>query len=173
MRVTKLLLIVLSLPIGLAACGGPPEGPLEPSATLPLNAREDASEAQTLQAGAALTADWIDNLAAQTPTADLTPTATFEPVAGVSAAERSGPCVAPEGFNLEQRQGFCIAAPESWRVLNVDGGLAAGLNTTPGQTISFRPPWASESSVCSLLIYIANQTSNFEHLVNRYERIET
>jgi hypothetical protein len=39
-------------------------------------------------------------------------------------------------------------------VFNVDGGMAAFLQTTPGQSISIQPDWAASTAVCHLMIFV-------------------
>lgn len=89
-------------------------------------------------------------------------------VEGVPPAERSGACEAPEGYIVHNREGFCVAAPEAWTALNVDGGMAAVLRSTPGQAISLQPDWADSTETCNLLIYIAVESSATEHLDTRF-----
>jgi hypothetical protein len=83
---------------------------------------------------------------------------------GTPPANRVGNCPVPDGSILHARDGFCIASPATWVILNVDGGLASTLNTTPGRAISLRPDWASSSSICHILIYVANEASPKNHL---------
>jgi hypothetical protein len=137
-----------------------------------LEITSDPARALTLQANAEATALW---LVTQTPPVELTEEQTAIPtgmeVVGTPISERTGECPVLDGYVLHNRQGFCIGAPAGWKSLNVDGGLAATLETTPGQAISLLPDWASSSSECHLMIYIAVGRSVQEHLDRRYEGI--
>jgi hypothetical protein len=95
------------------------------------------------------------------------------PVAGLSLAGRVGACPLPEGSTLHERLGFCIAAPADWVALNVDGGAAAALSTTPGQVLALEPDWADTPDVCELLIYIASDKDVADHLVGRYQAVSS
>lgn len=129
----------------------------------------DPAFAQTLQAEVQATADWVSTQGAfATPTEEPFPTFEMEEVEGVPPNERTGSCDASDGLVVHDREGFCVAAPEAWTALNVDGGLAASLNSTPGQAISLQPDWASSTDVCNLLIYIAAESSAMDHLNTRY-----
>lgn len=153
----------------LASCKQELPDTVTPDATPTLGGTSEPEIARTLQADAELTAEWI-------VTQPLSPTATDEPfptiepviVEGVSPVERTGQCPVPEEYVLHVRQGFCLSAPASWTALNVDGGLAASLSTTPGQAISLQPDWAELAEECSLLIYVAIEASPTEHLQKRY-----
>jgi hypothetical protein len=132
----------------------------------------DPARALTLQADTEATAQW---LITQTPssavTEEPTPTTPGVEVNGTPLSERTGDCSIPDGYVLHNREGFCIAAPAGWKSLNVDGGVAATLETTPGQAISLQPDWAAAASECYLMIYIAAGQSVQEHLDRRYEGI--
>lgn len=107
-----------------------------------------------------------------------TPTAT-SPASGTPALSALitpiplmyGACSLPDNYSLQVRQGFCIAIPQSWSVLNIDGGMASTLHTTPGQAISIRPDWADLATVCNMLIYIASEPTESYHLQTRYNEI--
>jgi hypothetical protein len=129
----------------------------------------------TLQADAAATAASVAGSAVpSTATREPAEDAGVEPpvVAGTPLAALTGPCPVPEGFVLHVREGFCIAAPETWTPFNVDGGMAASLGTTPGQAISLRPDWAADTSVCTLMVYIITGRTADEHLAERYDSFE-
>ena len=129
----------------------------------------DPSLSQTLQAEAAATAAWVAELA-------LTPTATGEPLPtlavpgaeGTPLASLSGVCEVADGFRLHERDTFCITAPAGWKPLNIDGGVAASLNTTPGQAVGLQPDWAEEPAVCSLMVYVTPGSSAAAHLESSY-----
>lgn len=125
----------------------------------------------TLQAGLAQTAAWIGSLTAP---ANYPPTEipALAPVStGTPLAERSGVCPVPDGFAVYQREGFCISTPSTWLVFNVDGGMAAFLNTTPGQSISVQPDWANDAAVCHLLIFITAHRDVAEYLAASRDQI--
>jgi hypothetical protein len=132
----------------------------------------DPARALTLQANTEATALWLTT---QTPPVEATEEQTAIPangvVSGTPLSERVGECQTPEGYVRHTRQGFCIGAPEGWKSLNVDGGVAATLKTTPGQAISLQPDWAASSSECHLMIYVTTGRSVLEHLLGRYEGI--
>lgn len=165
-----LLCLVVVVVVALAGCG---EG--QPLATSASGSQEvpDATSnpvvSRTLQADAAMTAAWLMTLTpVMTPTNEPFPTAEPANLAGTPPVDRTGACPVPEGFVLHNRAGFCLGAPSSWTVLNVDGGMAAFLKTTPGQAISLQPEWAESSTVCHLLIYISAEESAIGHLEPRY-----
>jgi hypothetical protein len=107
--------------------------------------------------------------ATPTPTIPTSlPTTSALPGPGQPPAQRTGDCSVPEGFTLHQRTGFCVAAPAEWLAWNVDGNSVVALNTTPGQVVSFKPPWADEVSICRLMIYIASEDSLDDHLARRH-----
>ncbi|GEM_PF-928894 len=125
--------------------------------------------AQTLQADVRTTAQWVATLSlAPTVTDAPLPTLDQGNAVGTPPAQRTGPCPVPEGYMLHDRDRFCIAAPAAWVALNVDGGLAATLNTTPGQAISLRPDWATSTEVCHLMVYVAAEASATQHLATRH-----
>lgn len=127
----------------------------------------------TLQAEAAATAASVaGGVESATATRESTSAEEAPSVAGTPPAALSGTCPVPEGFELHVRQGFCIAAPETWTPFNVDGGLAASLGTTPGQAISLRPDWASDTGVCTLTIYVITGRLAEEHLAERYDSFQ-
>jgi hypothetical protein len=90
-------------------------------------------------------------------------------VPGDPLASRTGPCPQPEGFVVQFRLGFCLSTPTDWILANVDGGLAATLNTTPGQAVSIQPSWANSTAMCNLMIYIAAEMSPEGHLARRHD----
>jgi hypothetical protein len=145
-----------------------------PEVTPDFDNTADPALAQTLQADARITAQWVATLPA-VPTATHAPLPTYDPaeVVGTPAAQRTGPCSAPEDFVLHDRDRFCLAAPAAWVPLNVDGGLAATLNTTPGQAISLRPDWAASTEVCHLMVYVAAEASAADHLQARRAEFST
>jgi hypothetical protein len=132
-------------------------------------ATSDPSLMQTLQAEAAATAAFIARLTPAAATPQPSPTMEIGTVEGTPPADRSGPCPVPDGYVVHDRAGFCLSAPEGWEVLNVDGGLAASLDTTPGQAIALRPSWAGSTAVCSLMVYVAAGRSAVDHLQEHYE----
>lgn len=130
----------------------------------------DSSSIQTFQAETVMTADWVRTLTPEMLSSPTLASPTDVPqLIGTPLADRRGPCPASSEFEVHVRQGFCIAAPTSWTALNVDGGLAASLNTTPGQAISLKPDWAASTAECHLLVFVVRDTSIFEHLQPRYE----
>lgn len=137
------------------------------AATAEIGGTSDPVEAQTLQADVAATAAWLATL---TPlvTPVPSPTADYGSTEGVSPADLTGPCPVPDGFRAHLRQGFCISAPAPWIVYNVDGGLAAALETTPGQAISLQPDWVESPGDCHLMIYVSVEESAGEHIERRY-----
>ncbi len=141
-------------------------------APLPTSSFENTADpalALTLQAAAVGTAEWVGRLTpSPTPSSVVTLTPQLPPPVGTPLASLTGHCVQPEGYFLHVREGFCIAAPEGWTPLNVDGGLAASLDTTPGQAIALQPDWAASAAECMLMIYIVVGDSPTEHLEARY-----
>jgi hypothetical protein len=156
--------------VALAACAGDEDLTALPSAATPdFDSTADPLMAQTLQAEVGATAAQIVTLPVMpTPTDAPLPTLDAALAEGTPLAENVGLCPVPSGFILHPRDGFCIAAPADWIPLNVDGGLAGSLRTTPGQTISLRPEWATDSTICHLLIYISDEPSVEEHLDGRH-----
>ena len=128
---------------------------------------------QTLQADTEGTAVRVATLPL-VPTSSPAPLPTPDVISGgTPAASRTGDCPVPNGSVLHTREEFCIAAPGTWVVLNVDGGLAGTLNTTPGRAISLRPDWASSTTICYILIYVASESSAQEHLAVRNAEFAT
>ncbi len=126
--------------------------------------------AGTLQQDAALTAIWITTLTPPvTPTTTSTPQPEPAITTGTPLAALKGDCAAPTGYSVQSAQGFCIVVPDEWAIQNIDGGMAAQLKTTPGQSISLLPDWAADASVCQLLIYISTERSIMDHLVTRHD----
>src|SRR5690606_1233004 len=142
----------------LAACRGRKEAEFpaqSASDELPdFEGTSDPALSQTLQAEAASTAAWVAEQAAQ-PTATNEPFPTLAATAalGTPTASLPGRRELPDGFERHLRDTFCVGAPAAWKPLNIDGGLAASLNTTPGQAIGLQPDWAADADTCSLLIY--------------------
>jgi hypothetical protein len=118
----------------------------------------------TLQADIQTTAHYVATLPSA-PSATPAPMPTYEvDTVGTPPAMRRGACSSPEGYAVHERDGFCIAAPEAWTALNVDGGAALALHTTPDRVITLRPDWAATTEVCQVTIYIAIESSVEEHL---------
>ena len=163
-------LISLSAILIMTGCGRGEETPtLVPLTPSSLESTPDPVLAMTLQAAAVGTAEWVGSLTPQlVQTAESMSTPTPPAPIGTPLASRTGRCPQPEGYSLHVREGFCVAAPEGWTPLNVDGGLAASLDTTPGQAIALQPDWATSAAVCSLMIYIVVGDSATEHLEARY-----
>jgi hypothetical protein len=153
-----------------AACRGPsnPTDEVLPG-TLDFNATADPLRALTLQADVQNTAVGLATLApVPTPTPAGLPGFDITPAQGIPASQRTGQCPVPDGYQLHYREGFCLAAPATWTPLNIDGGAATSLGTTPGQTIQILPDWAPDADVCHLLIYIRANESVEVHLQPRY-----
>lgn len=169
------LALAASCALMLAACRGGEDGEATAPASKPgdFGGTTDPELAQTLQAVAAGTAAWVAELE-QEATAAPTPVPTLEgmPEDAVTLGRLTGECETPPGYRLHMLDVFCIAAPEGWRSLNIDGGVAASLNTTPGQAIGLRPDWAAESDVCSILLYVTEGESSVEHLESMYQGFE-
>ncbi len=128
---------------------------------------------QTLQADTEATAVRVATLPF-VPTSTPAPLPTPDVVSGgTPAANRTGECPVPDGSVLHSREEFCIAAPGTWVILNIDGGLAGTLNTTPGRAISLRPDWASSTTICHILIYVASESSAQDHLAIRNAEFAT
>jgi hypothetical protein len=140
--------------LSMLACASkhpPGLGPAIPTVLPVVGTPQDVAALQTLQAVAAQTAESIET---SMPTPSPTPPPATTPAAlGTPLAALTGPCLVPDGFVVLVRQDFCLAAPPDWTPNNVDGGVAASLNTTPGQSIALQPPWADSAAVCSLMIY--------------------
>ena len=168
----------------LAACRGREEVdlPVRPADDeLPaFEGTSDPALSQTLQAEAASTAAWVAEQGAQpTATDEPFPTLAATAALGTPIASLTGQCELPGDFVLHLRDTFCIGAPAAWKPLNIDGGLAASLNTTPGQAIGLQPDWAADADTCSLLIYVttgdsaeANLQSTYNSFVNRADLAE-
>lgn len=172
-RLTRLAgFIFMVMLLALTGCrgnGAPPDGSSLQGDDAFVST-SDPALSQTLQAQAAATAAQVaEGAATSTPTTEPLPTleATSPPV-GTPLASLTGPCETPAGFTLHVRDSFCIAAPESWTPLNVDGGLAASLDTTPGQAIGLRPGWAEDADICTLMIYVTSGSSALENLDGSY-----
>jgi hypothetical protein len=129
----------------------------------------DPLRALTLQADVQATAVGLATLApVATPTPAGLPAFDMTPAQGTPPAGRIGECPVPDGYELHFREGFCVSAPQNWTPLNVDGGPATSLGTTPGQAIQLLPDWAPDSNVCHLLIYIRTGETSEDHLQSRY-----
>lgn len=148
--------------------GGTSDGP-----GIAITETEDDSYRLTLQADIASTAEELARSTLQ-PAETTVPDTDLEStrVPGDPLASRTGPCPQPEGFVVQYRLGFCLATPADWVVANVDGGLAATLNTTPGQAISIQPASAESTAVCNLMIYLAAEMSPEGHLKTRHAEFE-
>ncbi len=160
---------VISLVGVLMGCTGGNEKPLpRPGGDATESSTPNPAIVRTYQAEVVMTAAWVVTL---TPpaTASSTPGLPQLPVlTGTPVSERRGDCPLPDGYDLQTRQGFCISAPQAWSVLNIDGGMAETLRTTPGQAISLQPDWADSTSVCYVLLYVATDTSIYDHLQPKY-----
>ncbi|MGF1504348.1 MAG: hypothetical protein ACFB51_04315 [Anaerolineae bacterium] len=157
--------------IGLTACTTV-EPQAEPTPTLDtVFETADAVVLPTFQADAESTAASVGVTAEIGPPPLPYPTAPG--LQGTPLAQRTGACPVPEGYTLEQRVGFCIAVPGTWTIQNVDGGLAAALETTPGQAIGLLPEWAgADASICQVTVYIAEQGSAQDHLAARFREFQ-
>lgn len=158
----------------LSSCAAPddetaiPVTDNQPVAVLPENTA-DPVISKTLQAGAESTAEWVaEQTIVPRPTDEPFPTIASVPVEGVAPIERVGPCSVPDGFTLHDREGFCMAAPSAWKSWNVDGGLAAFLQTTPGAAISLQPAWAESTLDCHLMVYISTGSTPGDYLESQY-----
>lgn len=156
---------------GLAGCGRSAltEVPA-PESTSFVASTADPVVARTLQSNTEATAAWLlTQPAYSTPTEEPFPTVEPVEVEGVPPAQRTGPCEAPaDDYVIHTREGFCLSAPANWKVMNVDGGMAASLRTTPGQAIALQPDWAAQPEICNLLIYTSVEPSAIEHLNTRF-----
>nr|MBN1229709.1 hypothetical protein [Anaerolineae bacterium] len=125
--------------------------------------------ALTLQASIAATAAWVSELEPFVATPTSTGATLQSPdVDGLSLSDLTGSCSLPAGYTLHERQTFCAAAPSAWISFNVDGGMAAALNTTPGQVLSISPDWAASTAECHLMIYTVAENHALDHLQERY-----
>jgi hypothetical protein len=161
-------MIVFTLVFLFGCAEEAPELPLT-AVTPNLEITSDPARALTLQANAEATALWLTT---QTPPAASTEEPTAIPaglaISGTPISARTGQCPVPEGYVQHPRQGFCLSAPAGWTSLNVDGGLAATLETTPGQAISLQPDWAAAAAECHLMVYVTAGQSVQGHLDRRY-----
>lgn len=147
--------------------------PTAPEDVLIINT-PDSGVAQTLQAEVALTAAYIATLnPLATPTSSVLPTFDMAQAQGTPISQLIGLCPLIDGYMLHIREGFCISAPENWVILNVDGGLAASLSTTPDRAIFIQPDWATSNQMCNLFIYIASESSAAAHLQTRHTELST
>ncbi len=173
MQFEKLVVMTLIL-VALVSCAAPdnetaiPVIDDQPTIMLPENT-PDSLIVKTLQAGAELTAEWVgEQNVAPRPTDEPFPTIASVPVEGVAPIERVAPCEVPDGFTLHDREGFCLAAPSDWKSWNVDGGLAAFLQTTPGAAVSLQPSWAESTLACNLMVYISIGSTPSNYLESQY-----
>jgi hypothetical protein len=168
--------LVVLLAVVLSGCSGGQPAATVVSESLPTPASSpNPVVAQTLQANTAATAAWVASLQTPAPTPTDEPLPTLEPVSveGTPPAGRVGECVASGENVVHNREGFCLVAPASWTAYNVDGGLAASLYTTPGQSISLQPNWANMAAECYLMIYISTEDSAEAHLQARHAEFAT
>ncbi len=163
----------------LAACAEQPSATPEQAGQPTLAGTAQPEAAQTIQAEVEATAAWVATQMALeatmiplatpvTPAPPVTP-GTVPP--GVQITALRGACPIPQGYTLHERFGFCIAAPESWVALNMDGVGSAALSTTPGQAISLEMDSVAGGSTCQLTIYIADLSGVYQHLNARYNAI--
>lgn len=166
--------MAFSAVVALSACR--PSEALTPTTQgdVPSINTPDPAVALTLQSDIAATAAHIATLnPVETPTNSALPTFDMSQAQGTPATQLTGLCPLPDGYVLHIRESFCLSAPEEWSPLNVDGGLAASLNTTPDRAIFLRPPWATSNEICHLFIYIAVEPSAAAHLQTRYTELST
>lgn len=166
------LLVIGWIGVFLTGCGEGVNRTPDPNQN-PTAATSDPALLPTFQAVLAQTAAWASTL---TPPAAATPTQpiVLGPIAtGTPLANRTGDCPSPDGYTVYERDGYCISAPSEWEALNVDGGLAAFLNTTPGQAISLQPDWADSTAVCHLMIFVTAQRDVAAFLSSSRDQIGT
>lgn len=144
-----------------------------PMATLPIGTNAPEA-AETIQQEIALTAGWVSGMLTASSSSGGTdpanqPTALSEtpipPERLISS--RVGPCQVPAGMVSQPRSGFCIATPADWIIEQVDGNVASGLNTTPGQVIAMTPAVSGDAAVCNLMVYLTPQDDPLTHLEKR------
>jgi hypothetical protein len=168
--ITRLALVALTCAF-LAGCGSANNTPgAGQNATA---STSDPALLPTFQAALAQTAAWASTL---TPPVAVTPTQAFSlgPIStGTPLANRTGECPVPGGYTVYERDGFCISAPTAWEVLNVDGGLAAFLNTTPGQAISIQPDWAGTTAVCHVMLFVTPEHDVAAFLWASHDQVAT
>lgn len=171
-RLQKFLLIVVNLLAVLVLSGGcrrSGSNVLDETPHSENLVTSDPVLAITLQADIHTTAQYVATLPlAPTTTPAPLPTYEVSEAVGTPPAQRRGVCDVPEGYTLHDREGFCISAPEAWSALNVDGGAALTLHTTPDQVVTLRPDWALSTGVCQVTVYIAAENSAEEHLAVRH-----
>lgn len=164
------IILLLATSVGCSTSESPDGTTTGDGITLTREPTYDPQLIQTLQSEVIATAESLSSARNEvTATPDSLPTA--DVVTGEALSTRTGPCPVPEGFELQEREGFCISVPRLWTVVNVDGGLAGSLQTTSGQTIALRPEWADNSDVCSIMIFIAHERDPIEHLESRHDAI--
>lgn len=175
MRCCILLLSLILLGLAFSSCKEepPPTTPGTPGRDV-FGETPDPAIARTLQADVAMTAAWLLTLTPAGPAAGA-PTPVVEPASSVGTppAARNGACPVPGGFVLQERQGFCLAAPASWVVWNADGGVVGSLGTTPDQVVALQPDWAPSTLICSLMIYISSENSALSHLGLRHRQFSS
>jgi hypothetical protein len=171
--VIQKICIYTAISLILIGCGGRTNG-TNPNAVqgTPVNT-PDPALLSTIQAELAQTAAWASTLtppvlSAPTQALVLAPLTTGTPLAA-----RSGDCPAPDGYIIYERDTFCISVPDTWNVLNVDGGMAAFLNTTPGQAISIQPDWASSAAICQMMIYVTPERDVSVYLSSVRDQLAT
>lgn len=147
------------------------EAPVEPAGAeeQTFEGTSDPALSQTMQAEAALTAAWVaEQSIPPTATDEPFPTLAATAALGTPVSSLTGQCDIPGDYELHLRDTFCLGAPPEWKPLNIDGGLAASLSTTPAQAIGLQPDWAAAADSCSLLIYITTGDSAEAHLQTTY-----
>src|SRR5262245_51508771 len=114
-------LIVLWVLMSVGCAGKTSNDNIFDISTPDLTRTADPRMAQTLQADVQITAAALVTLApVPTPTGAPLPSFDVANNGGTPVAEHTGDCPVPDGFVLNTRAGFCIAAPDSWTPLNVD-----------------------------------------------------
>lgn len=171
-----ILAFLFCICIGVIACQGRTAQTGNETPTPTLAGTSIPVVARTIQAEVELTAAWVGTLEgeqtaqpAPLQTATPLPSSITEETTAKTLTDLKGACVVPDGFLLHQRQGYCLAAPADWISENVDGGIAASLNTTPGQVLALEPGWVNQSSECQLLLYVTTGDSLEDHLQSRYD----
>jgi hypothetical protein len=145
---------------------------IEPDAEVFNLETQDPAVAATLQADLAATAAQLSTLAPlPTPTDAPFPTFDTSQASGTPITQLTGICPVPDGYIVHSREEFCVASPALWVPLNVDGGLAIALNTTPGKTLFLQPDWAASSDVCQIFLYTARDETVETHLNIRHAEL--
>lgn len=157
----------------LAGCGSTTKGTAPDTSPDRTDVTADPALLPTFQAGLAQTAAWVSTLTPPAPTAP-TQAVLLAPLAtGTPLSARVGECPTPGGFTVYERDGYCISAPSTWEVFNVDGGMAAFLNTTPGQAISIQPDWAETTAECHLMVYVTPEHDVAAYLSSARDQLAT